>query len=97
MEESNNTIQLNNIASYANNICDLTNSKMPVKHLCLKDNNDNWRLLVPKEDITTFELSHIMILFLHGTANVQRTSYYYDYWGYVEQHNLERHFDYEKK
>lgn len=95
MEEPNTKIELNDTVVYANNIGDITISKMPVKHLCLMDNDNKWRLLVPKEDITTLELSHIMILFVHGTATIQRSYPYYDYWGYVEQHNLERHFEYE--
>ena len=44
----------------------------------------------PKEDITPFELARMIQLF--AIAFVPNIAHYYDYWKYIEEHNLMRHF-----
>ncbi len=45
----------------------------------------------PQDDITVLELSLIMRLFISALPPLSSIAYY-DYWGYVKEHNLERHF-----
>ena len=44
----------------------------------------------PKEDITPYELARMIQLF--AIAFVSNIAHYYDYWKYIEEHNLMRHF-----
>lgn len=53
-----------------------------------KDNKTKY-MYVPQDDITVLELSLIMRLFINALLASRG---YYDYWGYVKEHNLERHF-----
>ena len=46
---------------------------------------------IPQEDITPYEVSLLISLFACALMN-QRYGYY-DFWGYVEKHNLMRHFE----
>ena len=46
---------------------------------------------IPQEDITPYELSLLFPLFACALIN-QRYGYY-NFWGYIEKHNLMRHFD----
>jgi hypothetical protein len=46
----------------------------------------------PQEDITTYELSLLMVMFVTASVTSGIGYHYYDYWGYVVEHNLERHF-----
>ena len=55
-----------------------------------KDNKTKY-MYVPQDDITVLELSLIMRLFINALL-ASRGYIHYDYWGYVKQHNLERHF-----
>lgn len=46
---------------------------------------------IPQEDITPYEVSLLLSLFACGLMN---NNYgYYDFWGYIEKHNLKRHFE----
>ena len=45
----------------------------------------------PMEDITPYELSLLLPLFAIATSNRQYGDY--NFWGYIEKHNLMRHFD----
>lgn len=51
--------------------------------------NMNKYLYAPQDDITVLELSLITRLFINALLASRG---YYDYWGYVKEHNLERHF-----
>jgi hypothetical protein len=53
-----------------------------------KDKKNKY-MYVPQDDITVLELSLIMRLFISALLSSRA---YYDYWGYVKEHNLERHF-----
>lgn len=55
-----------------------------------KDNMNKY-LYAPQNDITVLELSLIMRLFISALL-ASRAYIQYDYWGYVKEHNLERHF-----
>lgn len=44
----------------------------------------------PKEDITPYELARMIQLF--AIAFVPNVAAYYDYWKYIEEYNLMRHF-----
>ena len=46
---------------------------------------------IPQEDITPYELALLFPLFACGLMN-QRYGYY-NFWGYIEKHNLMRHFE----
>ena len=45
----------------------------------------------PKEDITPYEVSLLITLFACGLMN--NNFGYYNFWGYIEKHNLMRHFE----
>lgn len=55
-----------------------------------KDNMNKY-LYAPQDDITVLELSLITRLFINALL-ASRAYIQYDYWGYVKEHNLERHF-----
>lgn len=65
-------------------------STVPIGDLYLygKDKMNKY-MYVPRDDITVLELSLIMRLFISALLSSRS---YYDYWGYVKEHNLERHF-----
>ena len=44
----------------------------------------------PKEDITPYELARMFQLF--AIAFIPNIAHYYDYWKYIEEHNIMRHF-----
>lgn len=47
----------------------------------------------PQEDITNYELALLLKLFVFASATSGYNGVHsYDYWGYVKEHNLERHF-----
>lgn len=46
----------------------------------------------PKSDVTTAELSHLLMLFSFGVASTARYSNY-DWLGFIEKHGLQRHFE----
>ena len=46
---------------------------------------------IPQEDITPYELALLFPLFACGLM-IQRYGFY-NFWGYIEKHNLMRHFE----
>lgn len=45
----------------------------------------------PKEDITPYEVSRLLLLFYFATTN--KDFYTFDFYRYIQEHKLERHFD----
>lgn len=65
-------------------------SPVPIGDLYIygKDNKNKY-MYVPQDDISVLELSLIMRMFISAMI---ASKGYYDYWGYIKEHNLERHF-----
>jgi hypothetical protein len=63
--------------------------KLSVGDLSVHDNKDMY-LYKPQEDITTYELSMLLRLFV---VAINSSGHPYDYWGFVKEHKLERHFE----
>lgn len=45
----------------------------------------------PKEDITPYEVSRLLLLFYYASSN--RDYYGLDHYSYIKEHKLERHFE----
>lgn len=63
-------------------------AKLSVGDLSVYDDKD-WYIYKPQEDITTYELSMLLRLFVIA---VGASGHSYNYWGFVKEHKLERHF-----
>ena len=59
---------------------------IPIGSIEIRKEEKRWRYK-PEKDITTFELSKLLVLFTHFNVG-----YEYDFWGYVKNNKLERHF-----
>lgn len=66
-------------------------SKIAVGDIHIMDDTDVY-VYNPKEDITNIDLAYLIRLFsIAGTGS--QSGYYYDYWAFVKEKNLTRHFD----
>ena len=63
-------------------------AKLSVGDLTVYDGKDMY-LYKPQEDITTYELSMLLRLFV---VAINSKGYSYNYWGFIKEHKLERHF-----
>ena len=66
-------------------------SKCPIGYIQIQGYNDKRWKFVPQPDITTYELSLLMVMFAYVTA--PQSYLIHDYWSYVTKHKLERHFE----
>ena len=66
----------------------VTSSKLSVGTVTIYDGKDRYTFR-PQEDITPYELALFIPLLVSSHA---RTLSMFDYWGYVKENNLERHF-----
>ncbi len=64
--------------------------KISVGHIVFP-NGDKRYEYNPKEDITAYEVSRLLLLFYF--AATVRESHTFDYCSYIQEHKLERHFD----
>ncbi len=69
--------------------CSLSVSKQLVCDLCIREDGIT-STYSPKEDITTFELSLLIRVFM--SFNTHDLAAQTDYWSYIKEHKLERHF-----
>ena len=65
-----------------------TSSKLSIGNVTIYDGKDRY-VFCPQEDITPYELALFIPLLVSCHA---RTLSMCDYWGYVKENNLERHF-----
>jgi hypothetical protein len=70
-------------------------SKIPIGDIKLFDEKHYYKYN-PKEDITAFELSKIMHLMFSAMGSGNHFCNY-DYWSFIMQNGLERHFDKESR
>nr|QMP83153.1 MAG: hypothetical protein [Caudoviricetes sp.] len=45
----------------------------------------------PKEDITAYEVSRLILMFYFASTSSDYLTF--DYYSYIQEHNLERHFE----
>lgn len=64
--------------------------KIPVGNIAFTDGDKRYRYN-PKEDITAYEVSRLLLMFYFALSN--KDFYTVDYYSYVQEHKLERHFD----
>lgn len=64
--------------------------KISVGHIVIPDGNKNYKYN-PKEDITTYEVSRLILLFYF--AGTVKDHFTVDYYSYIQEQRLERHFD----
>lgn len=69
---------------------------LPVSDVNIYENsygNGIKHIYKPQEDITSYELALLLKLFVLASATSGYSGIHsYDYWGYIKEHNLERHF-----
>ena len=70
----------------------VTFTPMPVGHLSIMTPDQKMYKYKPKDDITGIELAHMLHLFV-AAVTASRNMAIYDYWAFVEEHNLQRHFE----
>lgn len=70
----------------------LSSSKgfVTIGEITLSDREGKTKIYKPKEDITTFEVALMLKLFVHSSFGL---GYGIDYWSFVIENNLERHFE----
>lgn len=68
--------------------------KIPVTNIQVTDHDNNWHAFTPQEDITPYECALLMVIWTlaASTAGGRGSFVYYDYWQYILDHKLERHF-----
>ena len=64
--------------------------KVSVGYIVFPDGNKKYKYN-PKEDITPYELSHLILLFYYASST--RECRGIDYYSYIKEHKLERHFE----
>jgi hypothetical protein len=86
----------NNVSAVHGTQISFGGSKLTVGNLSLRDNGDEY-IYTPKEDITPYEVSLLLRLFTVAGTSGNWYGISYDYWGFVTEHNLQRHFKFVKK
>jgi hypothetical protein len=66
-------------------------NKVPIGNITITDNENQYNY-EPKEDITPYEVSLLIKLFIVSGASSAWHGFCYDYWKFVTDNNLERHF-----
>lgn len=66
-----------------------TMAKMPVGDITVYDGKEQYKLK-PIQDVTPYEAVKLMQMLVMA---VIPSNYYYDYLGYINQNNLQRHFE----
>lgn len=61
-----------------------------IGEITLSDHEGKTKIYKPKEDITSFEVALMLKLFVHSSFGL---GYGIDYWRFVIENNLERHFE----
>ena len=69
----------------------LEETKLPIGTIQFRQRNQPSLKYIPQDDITPYEVSLLFTLFIH--ANTPNYSAYYDYWGYIKENGLMRHFE----
>lgn len=64
--------------------------KVSVGYIVFPDGDKKYKYN-PKEDITPYELSHLILLFYYASST--RECRGIDYFSYIKEHKLERHFE----
>ena len=75
---------------HENYTTNVTFAKIPVNNIIVMDDVDMY-VYTPQDDITGIELAHLLHLFVTAAA-AQSSFNHYDYWGFVKEKNLTRHF-----
>lgn len=79
----------NKIDSVTTNISECFFRKISVGNIVFPNGDKRYRYN-PKEDITAYEVSRLLLMFYFAVTN---NYYTIDYYSYIQEHKLERHFD----